>query len=91
MYISNIFLIQWLYGSPPEVALVLSASFVIPNILQAFVNVFMGILIFIIIPENLAIQARFGIYGTDVNEKYEELSEEELNAETELSHENQED
>ncbi|MHA1952221.1 MAG: hypothetical protein ACW987_20480, partial [Candidatus Thorarchaeota archaeon] len=33
MYISNIFLVQWLYGSPPDVAIVLSATFVIPNVI----------------------------------------------------------
>ena len=42
------------------------------------INILIGILIFIIIPENLAIQARFGKYGTDEYEKYEEISTDEL-------------
>ncbi len=50
----------------------------IPNIIQAMINILIGILIFIIIPENLAIQARFGKYGTDEYEKYEEISTDEL-------------
>ena len=78
MYISNIFLIQWLYGSPQEAAILLSGTFIIPNILQALINVLIGIMIFIVIPENLAIQARLGKYGTDESDKYEEISEEEL-------------
>ena len=78
MYLTNIFLIQWLYGSPLEGAILLSGTFVIPNIIQAMINIFVGISIFIIIPENLAIQARFGKYGTDEYDKYEEISAEEL-------------
>jgi hypothetical protein len=74
MYITNIFLIQWLYGLPLDGAVVLSASFVIPNAIQAVINIAIGIFIFIIIPENLAIQARFGKYGTDENKMYEEIS-----------------
>ena len=78
MYVTNIFLIQWLYGSPIEGAIILSGTFIIPNIIQALINTLIGIFIFIIIPENLAIQARFGKYGTDEYDKYEEISAEEL-------------
>jgi hypothetical protein len=78
MYVSNIFLIQWLYMAPPEVALTLSASFVIPNLIQAFLNVFIGTLIFMIIPENLMIQGSLGKYGDVEDQQYEEISEEEL-------------
>ena len=78
MYITNIFLIQWLYGSPLDGAIILSGAFVIPNIIQALINILIGVLIFIIIPENLAVQARFGKYGTDEYEKCEEISAEEL-------------
>ena len=78
MYATNIFLIQWLYGSPLEGAIILSGTFVIPNIIQALINTLIGILIFVIIPENLAIQARFGKYGTDEYDRYEEISAEEL-------------
>ncbi|MBY8998694.1 MAG: hypothetical protein KGD60_13270 [Candidatus Thorarchaeota archaeon] len=78
MYVTNIFLIQWLYGSPLEGAIILSGTFVIPNIIQALINTLIGILIFVIIPENLAIQARFGKYGTDEYDRYEEISAEEL-------------
>jgi riboflavin transporter FmnP len=80
MYITNIFLIQWLYGSPLEGAIILSGAFVIPNIVQALINIIIGVIVFIIIPENLAIQARFGKYGTDEYGKYEEISTEELEA-----------
>lgn len=78
MYVTNIFLIQWLWGSPLDAAILASGTFVIPNILQALLNVLIGILIFVIIPENIAIQARFGKYSSDDNKKYEEISEEEL-------------
>lgn len=78
MYVTNIFLIQSLYGLSLEAAIALSATFVIPNVIQALINVLIGILIFIVIPENLAIQARFGKYGTDESDKYEEISAEEL-------------
>lgn len=78
MYITNIFLVQWLYGMPLEVAVVSSATFVIPNAIQALINVLAGIFIFLIIPESLAIQARFGKYGVDEYDKYEEISAEEL-------------
>ncbi|TFG25897.1 hypothetical protein EU528_15220 [Candidatus Thorarchaeota archaeon] len=84
MYVSNIFLIQWLYMAPPEVALALSASFVLPNFIQAIVNVLIGILIFIIIPENLLIEGRLGKYGYDGDRIYEEISEDE----SELSSDN---
>lgn len=83
MYISNIFLIQWLYGSPPEVALALSVAFVLPNLIQAFLNVFFGILIFMIIPESLMIEGRLGKYNYEEDRIYEEISEDELRAEDE--------
>ena len=78
MYITNVFLIQWLYGMPQEGAIALSATFIIPNVIQALINILIGVFIFIIIPESLAIQARFGKYGTDEYENYEEISTEEL-------------
>lgn len=78
MYITNVFLIQWLYGMPQEGAIALSATFIIPNVIQALINVLIGVLIFIIIPENLAIQARFGKHGTDGYLNYEEISIEEI-------------
>jgi formate hydrogenlyase subunit 3/multisubunit Na+/H+ antiporter MnhD subunit len=78
MYITNIFLIQWLYGMPQEGAIVLSATFIIPNVIQALINILIGVFIFIIIPESLAIQARFGKYGADEYENYEEISAEEI-------------
>ena len=83
MYISNIFLIQWLYMSPPEVALALSASFVLPNLIQAFLNIFFGILIFMIIPESLMIEGRLGKYSHEEDRIYEEISEDELRIEDE--------
>ncbi|MFW9925975.1 MAG: hypothetical protein ACFFDM_04315 [Candidatus Thorarchaeota archaeon] len=82
MYVTNIFLIQWLYGSNLEGAILLSGSFVIPNIIQALLNVFIGIMIFVIIPENLAIQARLGKHGDGKTNKYEEISEDELASDT---------
>jgi hypothetical protein len=78
MYVTNIFLIQWLYGLPADSAAVLSATFVIPNIIQAVINVFLGILIYITIPENLKIEARFGSNRSYLDSKYEEISAEEL-------------
>jgi hypothetical protein len=78
MYITNIFLIQWLYGLPADSAVVLSATFVIPNIIQAVINVFLGILIYIAIPENLKVEARFGTDRDSLDGMYEEISAEEL-------------
>ncbi|MFX1579028.1 MAG: hypothetical protein ACFFBJ_05230 [Promethearchaeota archaeon] len=78
MYVTNIFLIQWLYGLPADSAVVLSATFVIPNIIQAVINVFLGILIYIAIPENLKVEARFGNNRSSLDGKYEEISAEEL-------------
>ena len=78
MYFTNIFLIQWLYGLPLEGAIPLSATFVIPNILQAIINIMIGIFIFVIVPENLAMQARFGKFGETDRDAYEEISAEEI-------------
>jgi riboflavin transporter FmnP len=78
MYITNVFFIQWLYGLTPEAAIALSATFVIPNIIQAFINVLIGILIFIIIPENLKIQAGFG--DSFEEKSYEEITAEEIDS-----------
>lgn len=78
MYVTNIFLIQWLYGMPQETAIVLSATFVIPNVIQALINTIVGILIFIVIPENLKIEARFGKYNDAFYDAYEEISADEL-------------
>ena len=78
MYFSNIFLIQWLYGYPMDVAIGVSATFVIPNILQAFINIALGTMVFIIIPESLAMQAGLGKYGDEEHEIYEEISVDEL-------------
>ncbi|MFW9833758.1 MAG: hypothetical protein ACFFEK_07175 [Candidatus Thorarchaeota archaeon] len=78
MYVTNIFLIQWLYGLPADSAVVLSATFVIPNIIQAVINVFLGILIYIVIPEGLKVEARFGSDRDYLDGMYEEISAEEL-------------
>ena len=78
MYFANIYLIQWLYGLPLDGAIALSVSFVIPNIIQAVINVLVGILLFVVIPENLAIEARFGKYGTDEYSEYQEIPPDEL-------------
>ena len=78
MYITNIPLIQFFYGGTLETAILSSGAFVIPNIIQAFINILLGIIVFIIIPENLAISARLGKYAEDVDVLYEEISAEEL-------------
>ena len=78
MYITNIPLIQFFWGAPLEAAIVSSGAFVLPNIIQAFINILLGIIVFIIIPENLAIQARLGKYGEDDSVTYEEISTDEL-------------
>lgn len=78
MFVTNIPLILFFWGGTVESAIVSSAAFVLPNIIQAFINTLVGIMVFIIIPENLAIQARFGKYGSDDYENYEEISAEEL-------------
>ncbi|MFX1483760.1 MAG: hypothetical protein ACFFCP_11310 [Promethearchaeota archaeon] len=79
MYIANIYLLELLYGMPMDGAILLSASFVIPNIIQALINIVIGILIFLVIPENLKVEARLGQYGED-QDKYIEISEDELNS-----------
>ena len=78
MLITNIFLIQFFWGGTLESAIAGSIAFVAPNIIQALINTLLGIMVFIVIPENLAIQARLGKFGSDEYKNYEEISVEEL-------------
>ncbi len=73
-----------------ESAIIASTTLVPWNAIQAVINIVGGLVLYQFIPESIRIQAGLGKHRTD-EVKYEELSEEELKAETERSHENQED
>ncbi|MFW9837061.1 MAG: hypothetical protein ACFFE7_06045 [Candidatus Thorarchaeota archaeon] len=78
MFLTNIPLLQIFYGFTPETAVIGSAGYVLLNIFQAIINIVLGIGFFIIIPENLKIEAQLGSHRADRIENYEEISAEEL-------------
>ena len=90
MLLGNVILFNFFFTMPYEAGFTLSSIYVPWNILQAAINVIGGVILYQLIPESILMQAGLGKHRTG-EVKYEELSEEELNAETELSHENQED
>jgi riboflavin transporter FmnP len=72
-----------------ESAIIASTILVPWNAVQAVINIVGGLFLYQLIPESIRIQAGLGEHGKS-EIKYEELSEEELNAESELSDENEE-
>ena len=82
MLFANMLIFNFLWGTPYNAGFALSTVYVPWNILQAIINVVGGVILFQLIPENLRMQAGFGEFRTG-EDKYEELSEDEINSETE--------
>jgi hypothetical protein len=78
MYFGNIFLFTLFGYMPIEVAIGFSLIYIPWNLLQAAINVIGGTLLYQMIPENLAMQAGLGKYRTISEQKYEEISADEL-------------
>ena len=79
MLFGNAILFQlWSYTSSPEAAFALSMIYVPWNLLQAVINVFGGMFLYKLIPENLKIEAGLGHNGDKDKQRYEELSSEEI-------------
>jgi len=78
MYFRNIILLTFFGYMSFETAIVASIAYIPWNILQAIINVLGGIILYRMIPESLAIQAGLGKYRSTKFDKYEEISEEEL-------------
>ncbi|MFW9810563.1 MAG: hypothetical protein ACFFE6_14385 [Candidatus Thorarchaeota archaeon] len=78
MYFGNIMLFTLFGYMPFESAITYSIAYIPWNILQAGINIFVGIIMYRMIPESLAIQAGLGKYRTSKDQQYEEISEEEL-------------
>ncbi|MFQ5832890.1 MAG: hypothetical protein ACE5H4_09325 [Candidatus Thorarchaeota archaeon] len=78
MFFTNIYLIQVFYSALPDAAVSLSATFVIPNLVQATINILGGVLLYHLIPENLALQAGLGDDAVSASSSVEELPSEEI-------------
>ncbi len=78
MYFGNIFLFSIFGYMPVDIAISVSVIYMPWNVLQAAINVIGGTLLYQMIPESLAIQAGLGKYRFGSEDKYEEISEEEL-------------
>ena len=78
MYFGNTFLFMIFYTSSVDSAYALSAVYIPWNIVQAIINVVLGIFLYQMIPENLRIQAGLGEFRNNEQTAYEELSENEL-------------
>jgi hypothetical protein len=78
MYFGNIMLFTFLLYMPFEVAVVASVAYIPWNIIQAAINVFGGVLLYKMIPENLLMQAGLGKYRSMDFGKYEEIPPEEI-------------
>jgi hypothetical protein len=78
MFFTNIYLLQFFYGLTPEAAVIGSAAFAFPNVLQAFINIIGGVVLYHLIPENLALQAGLGDDAAGASSKVEELPLEEI-------------
>ncbi len=78
MYFGNIFLFTLFGYMPIETAVGFSVIYIPWNVLQAAINVIGGTLLYQMIPENLAMQAGLGKYRTISEQKYEEISADEL-------------
>ena len=68
----------WSYTSSLEAAFALSMVYVPWNLLQAFINIFGGMFLYKLIPDNLKIEAGLGHNGDKETRVYEELSSEEI-------------
>jgi hypothetical protein len=78
MFLTNIPLLQVLYGLPLDAAVVGSAAYVVLNIIQASINIVGGLALYYLIPENLALQAGLGDDADSASSRVEELPLEEI-------------
>ena len=78
MFFTNIYLLQLFYGLTPEAAVIGSAAYVLPNVLQATINILGGVVLYHLIPENLALQAGLGDDAGSASSRVEELPLEEI-------------
>jgi riboflavin transporter FmnP len=80
MYYGNIFLLQFFYSIPYEAA-VISSTILIPwNAIQASINIFVGGLLFYLIPDNLKMEA--GFTGDEEIDIVHELTDDEIELES---------
>jgi riboflavin transporter FmnP len=78
MFFTNIFLLQYLYTLPPEVAVAGSFAYIVPNLAQAISNIVGGFVLYYLIPENLALQAGLGDGADSASSRFEELPPDEI-------------
>jgi hypothetical protein len=78
MFFTNIYLLQIFYGLTPEAAVIGSAAYGVPNIVQAIINILGGVALYHLIPENLALQAGLGDDAGSASSRVEELPLEEI-------------
>ncbi|MFX1264788.1 MAG: hypothetical protein ACFFH0_05380 [Promethearchaeota archaeon] len=90
MFFTNILLIQNFFGIPFEGAVIGSVAYVIPNIVQAVINIVGGVVLYHLIPENLALQAGLGDDAVSASSRVEELPSAEIEESSQLSSETEE-
>jgi hypothetical protein len=78
MYPTNILLLQILLSLPLEAAIAGATLYVGLNIIQAAVNIVGGVILFYLIPENLALQAGLGDDADRASERVQEIPPEEI-------------
>ncbi|MFW9912526.1 MAG: hypothetical protein ACFFEU_08635 [Candidatus Thorarchaeota archaeon] len=78
MFFTNTYLLQLFYGLTPEAALIGAAAYSLPNVLQAIINILGGVVLYHLIPENLALQAGLGDDAGSASSRVEELPLEEI-------------
>ncbi len=78
MFFTNIYLLQFFYGFTPEAAMIGSVAFALPNVLQAIINILGGVVLYHLIPENLALQAGLGDDAVGASSGVEELPLEDI-------------
>ncbi|MHA2378887.1 MAG: hypothetical protein ACXADS_06405 [Candidatus Thorarchaeota archaeon] len=91
MFFTNIYLIQNFFGVPLEGAVLASIAYVVPNIVQAVINILGGVVLYHLIPENLALQAGLGDDAVSASSGVEELPSVEVEESSQLSSETEDD
>ncbi|UCH05437.1 MAG: hypothetical protein JSW05_04525 [Candidatus Thorarchaeota archaeon] len=87
MFFTNIYLIQNFFGAVFEGAVIASVAYVIPNVVQAVINIVGGVVLYHLIPENLALQAGLGDDAVSASSRVEELPSAEIEESAQLSSE----
>ena len=77
MLFGNAFLLQLFYTSSSDAAFALSIIYIPWNLIQAIINIVGGLVLYLLIPENLKIEAGLGKYGDD-QQKFVEMSPEDI-------------